>query len=502
MRNYIYLLQVYGAGNPWIHNAIKFYGSAKNAVKKLMEGDRSVISSKRIPAIAAASLENSDKIINSCTEKGIKIITIDDADYPTLLKNIYNPPTVLFVQGDISGLDKRLCLAAVGPRTPDRYAAKLASVICPGLAEYGIVLISGLARGIDQAAHIAAIRAHQPTVAVLACGIDVEYPANTARLRHDIAAEGGAIISELLPGTSCRAGYFKYRNRIISGLANGTLVIGANDTSGSMITARHAAEQDRDLFFTVPPDTLSENVKSIIKYLRDGAVPVYDHYDIISEYYDIYGDRLNTATDENSSEYTAHDGNVSSESPDEQEEKPRSSGSVDYLDIMPKKYRILLGYENPDGTLTEQGRSFQKNKKAAAKASEEPPADPEAPEEPPTIPETPEEPPVKPEMPEEPPTKPEVPKESPVKPEVPEKADAEIPAPVTDGLSSIQTDIDPESLRGRITLLLKESDGGISLDEILKSINDDFGDVTETLADMEIDGLITCTAGNVYILNE
>lgn len=487
MRNYLYLLQVYGAGNPCIHNAINFYGSAKNAVKKLMEGDRSVISSKRIPAIAAASLENSDKIINSCAEKGIKIITIDDAEYPTLLKNIYNPPTVLFVQGDISGLDERLCLAAVGPRMPDRYAAKLASVICPGLAEYGIVLISGLARGIDQAAHIAAIRAHQPTVAVLACGIDVEYPANTARLRHDITAEGGAIISELLPGTSCRAGYFKYRNRIISGLANGTLVIGANDTSGSMITARHAAEQDRDLFFTVPPDTLSENVKSIIKYLRDGAIPVYDHYDIISEYYDIYGERLNTAlTGENSPEYTGHDGNVTAESPDEQEnkEKPRSSGSVDYLDIMPKKYKVLLGYENPDGTLTEKGLALKKNKKAPAETPEEPA--PEVPKEPPAIPETPEDSPVKPEVPEEPPVTPETPEEP----------------PAADERSAVQTDVDPESLRGRITLLLKEADGGISLDEILRNINDDFGDVTETLADMEIDGLITCTAGNVYILNE
>ncbi len=487
MRNYLYLLQVYGAGNPWIHNAIKFYGSAKNAVKKLMEGDRSVISSKRIPAIAAASLENSDKIINSCAEKGIKIITIDDADYPTLLKNIYNPPTVLFVQGNISGLNERLCLAAVGPRMPDRYAAKLASVICPGLAEYGIVLISGLARGIDQAAHIAAIRAHQPTVAVLACGIDVEYPANTARLRHDIAAEGGAVISELLPGTSCRAGYFKYRNRIISGLANGTLVIGANDTSGSMITARHAAEQDRDLFFTVPPDTLSENVKNIIKYLRDGAIPVYDHYDIISEYYDIYGDRLNTATDENSSEYTGHDDNVTAEPPAEQEEKPRSSVSVDYRDIMPKKYRIRFGYENPDGTLTDKGLSLKKNKQAPAETAEEPPA----------IPEVPEEPPVTPEMPEEPPAiLEEATEEPPVKPEVPEEP------PAADEQSPIQTDVDPESLRGRITLLLKEADGGISLDEILRSINDDFGDVTETLADMEIDGLITCTAGNVYIFNE
>ncbi len=463
MKDYLYILQIFGAGNPRIHNVLQYYGSAEKAAAKIMGGDKDMLSPKRAEAAATASYERSERIIEYCEKNGIKIVTYNDDDYPETLRNIFNPPSVLFVRGDLTCLEHRVAVAAVGPRMPDRYAAKLASVICPGLAECGIVLVSGLARGIDQTAHVSAVRAKCPTVAVLACGIDVEYPANTARLRQDIESGGGAVISELLPGTSCRAGYFEYRNRIISGLANGTLVIGGNNSSGSMITARQAAEQDRDLFFTVPADTLSPTVSHVIRYLRDGAIPVYDHYDIISEYYDIYGDRLNTEKiDQNRLGYLVGGGKVNgkrrrpvepqpaeqpaaedipAEQPAERtvgeklpaerpavQEKPQGRA---YVDMMPKKYRILLGYEKPDENENDSETTDITEKETAAR----------------------------------------------------------------DGSESVG------GLRETLLGLISSSENGISLDEILRRLNGDFGEVTELLADMEMDGEITCKAGNVYTVN-
>ncbi|MCH5324785.1 MAG: DNA-protecting protein DprA [Eubacterium sp.] len=464
MRNYLYILQIYGAGNPKIHNVLNYYGTAENAVKKIMQGDKSKLPPKRELAASAASLERSDKIIAWCAKNNIRIITIDDDDYPDILRNIYNPPTVLFVQGDLSYLDNRVSVAAVGPRMPDRYAARLASVICPGLAKCGMVLVSGLARGIDQTAHISSVRAHQPTIAVLACGSDVEYPANTMRLRRDIIKSGGAVVTELLPGTGCNAGYFEYRNRLISGLADGTLVIGANNTSGSMITARHAAEQDRDLFFTVPPDTLSPKVSRVIKYLRDGAIPVYDHYDVIGEYFDIYGDRLNAKyIDKNRLGYLARGGRMFSEvdiakpqtapdiapPPDEPDIPPAPAHpeSRNYVDMMPKKYRILLGYEKPDDSETEE-------------------------------------------------EKPDIQDEPPLPTEAELRGQGGTPADSPRGIVLGESD---SPLRQKLYRLIESSESGISLDEILRNIDDDFGDVTETLADMEIDGAIKCGVGNVFV---
>ncbi len=480
MKSYLYLLQIFGGGNPLIHNVIEYYGSAENAVREIARGDLDALPPNRRHNAASASIERSERIIEQCDKNGIDIILREDERYPDSLRNIYNPPTVLFVQGSLDALGKRAAVAIVGPRTPDMYAARLASSICAGLAQCGIVLISGLARGIDQTAHLSSVRAGEPTVAVLACANDVEYPANTARLRRDIIKGGGAVISELLPGTGCHAEYFKYRNRIISGLAAGTLVIGANDNSGSLITAKHAAEQDRDLFFTVPPDTLDRRYSRIIRYLRDGAVPVYDHYDVISEYYDIYRDRLKTdSIDPDRLGYLVRRGLVEREESapvkietvppviertaadttfDNKDDipLPQVGGVDDYVKLMPKKYRILFGYEKPD----EADEADEDDEDNNTDETDNTTAEDE---------------------------------EQPVDFSEPEESDEQEES--DDPESAVQSD----DLAGRLYGLIAGARDGISLDEILRKTGEDFGEVTELLADMEIDGRIECQAGNIFV---
>lgn len=290
MEYYIYLLQIFGGGNPKIHEVIRACGNARNAYERISGGDMSLIPSNRQENARKATLERSKTIIDYCGANNIGIVTIDDKDYPANLRNIFDPPVVLFVSGNIGCLDNKLAVAVVGPREPSVNAVRMAENICYNLARCNIVLVSGFAKGIDRIAHNNSIRHRKPTVAVLACGMTVDYPAGSFGLRKEITDNGGAVISELLPDTPCNPDYFKFRNRIISGLSHGAAVVGAYNKSGSLLTANHAFEQDRELFFTVPEDTLDRRYSRIVRYLRDGAHPVFDFYDIVNEFYPTYHD--------------------------------------------------------------------------------------------------------------------------------------------------------------------------------------------------------------------
>lgn len=221
------------------------------------------------------------EIINICNSKGIKIITLDDKEYPTLLKNIDNPPIVLFCAGNLSELDGALTVSAVGTRNPSAYGIDVTKRIISQLAKVGAVVTSGLAVGIDAAVHKACIDSGGRTTGVLACGIFVDYPLENSRLKREIVENGGAVISELLPYTKTSADYFQYRNRIISGLSLGTLIIEASEQSGALITANHACEQGREVFYIPPHNILSPHFMGVAALGRDGATPVYSYLDIV-----------------------------------------------------------------------------------------------------------------------------------------------------------------------------------------------------------------------------
>lgn len=161
------------------------------------------------------------QIMQECAQNDIRIITLDDPEYPTLLKNIYSPPIVLFVRGSLMCLENEVSLAVVGPRHPSDYARRAARMLCSDLARLGTVLVSGLAVGIDATAHSCAVEHGTPTIGVLACGQLVNYPAENEELKRRIVAGGGAVISELLPHAGVEGRYFHQRNRMISGLGLG-----------------------------------------------------------------------------------------------------------------------------------------------------------------------------------------------------------------------------------------------------------------------------------------
>jgi DNA processing protein len=209
------------------------------------------------------------------------VVTLVDAEYPPLLKEIIDPPLALHVRGDRS-LFARHAIAIVGSRRASPYAINAAKQIAAPLAsDANLVVVSGLARGVDAAAHEAALDAHGSTIAVLGTGIDVVYPTSNRALFRRIEKEG-LIVSELAPGTPPLPSNFPIRNRIISGLSLGTVIIEATGRSGSLITARMAAEQGREVF-AVPGSIFSKGSEGTHRLIQYGAKLVHDVNDVIEE---------------------------------------------------------------------------------------------------------------------------------------------------------------------------------------------------------------------------
>jgi DNA processing protein len=216
-------------------------------------------------------------------EAGLEPVAWDAASYPVALTTIIDPPPVLWVRGPIDALDvlNRDAVAIVGARAASPYGLSVAERLASDLAAAGLVVVSGMARGVDSAAHRGALAVGGTTIAVLGSGVDVIYPPEHAPLAHDIAASG-AVISELVPGTPPLPQFFPLRNRIISGLCRAVVVIEAGEKSGSLITARMALEQGRDVL-AVPGNVLSGRNRGAHGLLRDGAKIVESADDILEE---------------------------------------------------------------------------------------------------------------------------------------------------------------------------------------------------------------------------
>ncbi|MBI4186695.1 MAG: DNA-protecting protein DprA [Chloroflexi bacterium] len=211
---------------------------------------------------------------------GVKALTWHDQDYPSRLKEIYDYPPVIYVRGSLLPEDE-WCLAVVGTRRATVYGRQVAEEIVADLARSKITIASGLARGIDSVAHRAALDAGGRSIAVFACGLDIVYPGENADLARQII-QRGALVSEYPLGTKPKAENFPRRNRILSGLSLGVLIIEAGDTSGAMITARLALEQNREVF-AVPGSILSPASRGTNLLIQEGAKLVRDYADILEE---------------------------------------------------------------------------------------------------------------------------------------------------------------------------------------------------------------------------
>lgn len=218
--------------------------------------------------------------INRAEKLGAKIVTLDDQEYPYLLKNIYDPPPVIYIKGDLSALNNET-VAIVGTRKATYYGKTMAINLARELASFKINVVSGLARGIDSYAHKGALEAGGPTTAVLGCGIDIIYPPENADLAAKIC-DNGCLITSFHLGTKPLPANFPARNRIISGLSLGTVVVEATEKSGSLITADFSLEQGREIF-AVPGNIMSPYSRGPHKLLKMGAKLVENVEDIIEE---------------------------------------------------------------------------------------------------------------------------------------------------------------------------------------------------------------------------
>ncbi len=269
------------------------YESVVDCYNAIIGGKCEVLTVAEKKSFNNISLEKAEKIIEFCDKKDIKILTFDDeANYPRRLCEIYNPPAVLFCYGNLNYIDNSIVLAVVGTRKPSEYTIRLTQDICEHMAELGTVIVSGFAHGVDSLAHKSALKKNERTVAVLASGIDDNYPSDNAKFKR-VIAKNGAVVTEYFPGTRPFPINFKQRNRIISGLSLGVLITQAGLKSGSLNTASHALSQGKDIFCVPPHDLYDDNYTGVVNLIRDGASPIFSYTDLIFEYYQNFSHKLN-----------------------------------------------------------------------------------------------------------------------------------------------------------------------------------------------------------------
>lgn len=285
LRDFLCLSLVPGVGSWTFRALLERFGTATQALNASLSSLKNVPNigpklAEQIREARRTPLCDPEEELAVCDAHGVRVLTIHSPDYPIKLKEIPDPPLVLYVKGDVLPEDQ-LAIAIVGSRQCSPYGMRIADKLSASLARTGITVISGLARGIDSSAHRAALRAGGRTIAVLANGLAKIYPPENAELAAEIA-QNGAIFSESPMTQEPLPGLFPQRNRLISGLSLGVAVIEATPRSGSLSTAKHAVEQNREVF-AVPGPVDSLSSRGCHALIRDGAKLVENADDILEE---------------------------------------------------------------------------------------------------------------------------------------------------------------------------------------------------------------------------
>lgn len=249
-----------------------------------------VFTKRQIKSLSETTLADAEKIIAECERNGWNIITPEDTLYPAGLRKIADMPLVLYVDGNIACLRGKVMIGVVGTRNPGLEGVAVTHNICTDMSAAGAVIVSGGALGIDSAAHESALFAGGKTVCVLGCGLGTRYLMENEAMRRDIS-KNGAVVSEYPPYTPASKFTFPTRNRIISGMSHAVLVVEAGERSGSLITARTAIDQGREVF-AVPGNILTSAYTGANRLISDGAKPAINAADILTPYTAIYPDRL------------------------------------------------------------------------------------------------------------------------------------------------------------------------------------------------------------------
>ena len=277
------LTRIEGLGVRGAHKLIEHFGSPRAAyIASLTELESCGIPAPVAQAIfAQVGLKEAEKELEAAAKVQCQLLTFACDDYPPLLKQISVPPLVLYVRGNAKVLSQH-AVAIVGARRPTAYGSQVAHRLAHDLAERQLVIVSGMARGVDSAAHHGALEANGKTVAVFGSGADVIYPRENRRLAEKIM-EAGAVVSEFPLGTAPTPENFPIRNRIISGLSLGVMVVEAAEYSGSLITARLALEQNREVF-AVPGNVTSAQSFGPNHLIKQGAKLVDQWVDVVEEF--------------------------------------------------------------------------------------------------------------------------------------------------------------------------------------------------------------------------
>lgn len=289
---WIWLQKVLGYGSPMVSRVISNYGTAKQfyLAPDSERIEKCRLNKFQIERLHKISRKEVFKVLQDCAKCGINIITPEDSLYPERLLNIVDPPCVLYVKGSRFDFNGIPTVAVIGPRKISDYGAKCAYVISDTLASCGFCIVSGGALGGDSCAHMGAINANGYTIGVLGGGIESDYLKTNKDLREEIA-QNGCLVSECPPFEGVKRGTFQRRNRLMSGLSNGVVVIEGDLNSGTMITAKHAVAQNRDVF-AMPGCPSLKRYDGTNKLINDGAKMLLSTNVIINEYLHLYPDKI------------------------------------------------------------------------------------------------------------------------------------------------------------------------------------------------------------------
>ena len=279
---WLWLTMVFGVASRRIWEAMCVFENAEEAYMSLVYSpEKLYLTDSEVSNIKKTDIHSVELLIKEYANNGINILSYGSEDYPKQLRHIYNPPAILYYKGDITCLKRSKTVTAVGTRAISEYGIFVTTKICRELAESGLIVISGFAKGTDITAHLAAANKGYPTVCVLGCGVDVNYPKDNFSHRETIINSGGLFITEYPPGTPPNGYNFPKRNRILAALGYATIVFEASNKSGSLITAGLASEQGRDIFSLPPANIFNKLYSGNIELIRDGAIPLMSSQDVI-----------------------------------------------------------------------------------------------------------------------------------------------------------------------------------------------------------------------------
>lgn len=293
------LQSLYNVGATHVRRFIEDFGSpydAWQAVKKIenLKPYTHISTADKRAIASSAKDEKLDYIIHKIDEYKMDVTTFLDKDFPSILNHIYNPPAILFMRGNRALLDKRLNrIALVGARRCSLYGRNVARMLGKELGKYSTIIVSGGARGIDTHGHEGLLASLGYGIVVMGCGLDIVYPRENTKLFDRILQNNGLLVSEYPPGTPPSAKHFPARNRIISGLSRGVIVVEAKASSGSLITADMAVSEGRDVF-VVPCNLLDHTADGNKFLMRNGAFVLTGYEDIVKEYHLTLRDMFST----------------------------------------------------------------------------------------------------------------------------------------------------------------------------------------------------------------